>query len=206
MDQYQLTMIIGGILFFLLFFTIGTFYYPGGSNFDIHSYGYRWNYNYWCELLGEYAKNGQHNDARPFGLVGMVSLAFGVSCFWYFIPKKIFKEGWTLSIISTSGMISMVLSSFIFTSYHDEVIYGAVFSGSIAFILLFYGLHKTGRKLLFAAGIFCLFLILLNCFIYLTNLGINFLPSLQKLTFLLTLVWISTISYLFSTRNHSGLL
>ena len=200
-DRYRLTMIIGGIALFIIFFFIGTFFYPGGSNFDVHTSGYRWNYNYWCELLGEYAKNGQPNEARPFGFVGMISLAFGVSCFWYFIPKKIFQEGTLRHISSFAGVLSMILSAFIFTDLHDEVIYAAVISGTLSFVTLFYGLFKLGKRGLFYAGIFCLSLILLNCFIYLTEIGIGYLPSLQKFTFLLTLLWISRISFVLSTST-----
>jgi hypothetical protein len=196
-------IILGGILVFILFYFIGTFFYPGGSNFNSNTIGYKWNYNYWCELLGEYAKNGEPNNARPFGFIGMLGLAFGVSSFWYFIPEKILEDDFTMRLTSVTGIVSMILSAFIFTNLHDIVIYGAVVSGSIAFILLFYGIYKSHKRILFFSGLFCLLLIMINCFIYLTNLGIDHLPSLQKFTFLATLLWISRISFIFSTLNKN---
>lgn len=192
---YELGAIVVGILLFVLFFVLAAINYPGGSNFDPNSVGYKWNLNYWCELLGNYSKSGIPNTARPYGFVGMVSLAIGVTTFWYAVPKKIHTNQLLASINSISGILSMFFSAFIFTSMHDLVIYSAVFCGSISFVLIFFGIFKSGSRLHFLSGTICLGLILSNCFIYITNIGINHLPSLQKITFLLTLSWIVLISF-----------
>jgi hypothetical protein len=97
----------------------------------------------------------------------------------------------------------MFFSAFIFTSLHDLVIYCSVLFGSISFILLFFGIYSIGSKIHVAGGVICLFLIMANCFIYLTELGINHLPSLQKLTFLFTLSWIVLISFIYLRRHES---
>ena len=203
LNSFQLGMILSGILLFILFFATGTLYYPGGSNFDAHTQGYRWNYNYWCELLGEYAKNGEPNRARPFGFAGMISLSVGVACFWLFVPRSLFKAGIIRNLTTWMGVCSMILASLIFTDLHDLVIYGAVVSGTIAFSLLFRELYRSKKKWLFATGIFCLSLILLNCFIYITNIWIGYLPSLQKMTFLLMLLWIIILCWGLRSSNKN---
>lgn len=193
--------IVVGILLFVIFFTLAAINYPGGSNFDSTSIGYKWNLNYWCELLGDYSKSGVPNTARPYGFVGMVTLALGVSTFWYSVPKIIFRNKLIASITSIAGILSMFFSAFIFTPLHDLVIYSAVICGSVSFVLLFYGILKTGSKLHFVSGVICLLMIISNCFIYITEIGIIHLPSLQKITFLLTLTWIVLISFHY-LRNY----
>jgi hypothetical protein len=200
-QRYQLVAIVAGILFFVVFFVIAALNYPGGSNFDPYSIGYKWNLNYWCELLGDYSKSGVPNTARPYGFVGMVSLALGVSTFWYAVPKKFHQNHLTGFITSVAGILSMFFSAFIFTPLHDLVIYCAVLCGSLSFVLLFYGIYRTGSKLHFLSGVICLIMIIANCFIYITELGIDHLPSLQKITFLLTLSWIVLISFHY-LRKH----
>lgn len=200
-ERIELIAIISGIFLFVVFFVLAALHYPGGSNFDATSVGYKWNLNYWCELLGDYSKSGVPNTARSYGFVGMISLALGVSTFWYALPKVIFHHKKLGSITSISGILSMFFSAFIFTTLHDLVIYCSVLFGSISFILLFFGIYKTGSKIHVASGAICLLMIILNCFIYISEIGLIHLPSLQKITFLLTLTWIVLISYHYLNRE-----
>lgn len=201
--RYELVAIVTGILLFVVFFILAAMHYPGGSNYDTSSIGYKWNLNYWCELLGDYSKSGVPNTARPYGFVGMVTLALGVSTFWYAVPKRIHRNKLVASITSVAGILSMFFSAFIFTPLHDLVIFSAVLCGSVSFILLFYGILKTGSKIHFFSGVICLLMIITNCFIYITEIGINHLPSLQKITFLFTLSWIVLIGFHY-LRNHES--
>jgi hypothetical protein len=90
--------------------------------------------------------------------------------------------------------MSMFLSSFIFTIYHDLFIFGSVITGSVALFFLFRELWKRERFIQFATGITFLIMIFINCFIYLTEIGENALPLLQKLTFIYSLSWIVYMS------------
>ena len=74
---------IGGIVLFTVFYLLAAHYYPGGSNADLHELGFSWRNNYWCELLGENAKNGEANAGRIFGLLGMIILSISISIFWW---------------------------------------------------------------------------------------------------------------------------
>jgi hypothetical protein len=183
-----------GIIFFFIFYLIATLFYPGGSNFDPYENGFNWETNYWCELLYDYSKNGHINTARPYALAAMLSLTISVGYFWSAYPQLLTASQKLTNIIRWSGMVSMVLSSFIFTNFHDGLIYLSVISGSIAYTGLIYILFRCGHSIRAIFGTICLILILLNSFIYIVESGIEYLPIIQKITFLITLCWIFSLS------------
>ena len=191
--HYWPIITFSGIILFILFYFIASLYYPGGSNFNQHQSGFKWTSNYWCELLGYNAKNGQHNTARPFGLSGMVILSISTSFFWINLPQMIPMKNWMNGTLQFSGTLSMVFAMFIFTHYHDFFIFMAVISGSLAFSLTILGLYKNHFKGFLYLCILCLFLILLNNLIYLSGLYIEALPIIQKFTFVIVLLWICLI-------------
>lgn len=185
---------VSGIIVFVLLYFLAAYYYPGGSNFDAHQVGFKWSTNYWCELLGFNAKNGQHNSARPIGLSGMVILSIAISIFWFNIPKLIPQKKWMNTLLSFSGILSMICSAFIFSHFHDLFIYLAVLFGTIAFGLTLNGLHKNQMTVFYIYGIVCLLLILINNAIYLTDYFILYLPWIQKITFFAVFLWICLLS------------
>jgi hypothetical protein len=193
-----------GISTFILFFVIAASHYPGGSNFDPSSIGYSWKENFWCELLGHSAKNSMPNAARPYALTGMIGLSIGVSSFWYLITQGLFPNKALNLVTRAFGIISMFLSSFIFTIYHDLFIFGSVITGSFAFFLLFRQFWQRSQYLFFISGMTFMIMILANCFIYLTDIGETVLPSLQKLTFLYTLFWIVYMSINHKKIRHES--
>jgi hypothetical protein len=182
---------IGGILLFVVFFLLAAAHYPGGSNANLHEIGFNWMNNYWCELLGENAKNGLRNLARPYAMTGMIILSISVSIFWWNIPTIVFeKSGLIRDIMRYCGIFSMFFSALIFTDWHDGIIYAAVITGAVSFTLLFYELFRNKRDFLSYFGVVCLGLIFMNCIIYVSNYGIEYLPLIQKFTFAITLFWI----------------
>lgn len=197
-------LILAGISIFILFFMIAAAHYPGGSNFNSTSVGYSWKENFWCELLGQSAKNSMPNSSRPYALTGMICLSVGVSAFWWLVTQDLFRNRSIKLAVRSFGILSMILSSFIFSHYHDLFIFGSVISGSIAFIFLFNELWKRNKIIPFTSGITFLVLIFINCFIYLTGFGELWLPSLQKLTFLYTLIWISYISISYNQLRYES--
>jgi hypothetical protein len=198
--QYWPIITILGIILFIIFYFIAALYYPGGSNFNQHQAGFNWYTNYWCELLGYNAKNGQHNTARPFGLSGMIILSISTSFFWINLPKMIPLKNWMNGVLQFSGTLSMVFALFIFTHYHDFFIFMAVISGSTAFSLTILGLYENHFKGFLYLCIICLLLILMNNVIYLSGIYIEALPIIQKLTFLIVLLWICLICIRFISR------
>lgn len=183
-----------GILVFLILYIIAAFYYPGGSDINNTAQGFSIAHNYWCDLLAKGAKNGQLNPARPIAILAMTTLCTALSIFWYLLPRLLNTGKHHYHIVSFSGIISMLLAIFIFSNYHDLIISGAVFFGITALTGTYIALYKSKSYKIFLFGIFCLFLILLNAFIYYTNWWIITLPLLQKITFLLYLLWIIFIN------------
>ncbi len=193
---------IGGILLFMVFYLLAAYKYPGGSTVSVNDHGFSWRNNYWCELLGENAKNGDANTGRAYGLLGMIVLSISISIFWWNIPSIVYERSKAIrGFMRYCGMLSMVFASLIFTNWHDGIIYVAVISGTIAFTLLFYELFRNKRDFLSYFGIVCLAFIFANCIIYVSNFGIDFLPLLQKITFVITLSWI--ILVILQLKKHA---
>ncbi len=183
-----------GIGLFLIFYIVAAFYYPGGSDVNKTAQGFSIIHNYWCDLLAKGAKNGQLNPAQPIAIAAMIVLCTSLSVFWYLLPKLLKTGSHHYNMVQFSGIMSMLLSIFIFSNYHDFIIIAAVFLGVIALTGTYIALYRSKAFRLFLFGIFCLLLILLNAYIYYTRHLILALPLLQKITFLSYLLWVAFIN------------
>ena len=181
-----------GILVFVFLYVVATFYYPGGSNVDKTTTGFDWLNNYWCDLTGQFAKNGETNSARPIALTAMMILCSSLVVFWFYVPR-LFSDNKFNQIIRYAGMTSMTIVVFLFTAFHDTVINIAGTFGIAALTGVFIGLYKNNLTKLFGYGAFCLGLMLFNYFIYKTSFLLALLPIIQKATFILFLLWICLI-------------
>jgi hypothetical protein len=193
-----------GLLLFCVFFILGAAHYPGGSNANAQAIGYDWSTNYWSELLGENAKNGKVNAARPYGFAGMFIFASTMSLFWYKIPNGLQLPLMQKKILQLTGVSSMVSSVFIFGQAHDVLITFAVTFGSIAFFLTLIGLWRNKNWQLFGFCLVCLMLILLNTAIYLSDWMISILPVLQKITFSTGIIWTGITAWGCSVSEKQG--
>ncbi|MBL0334342.1 MAG: hypothetical protein IPP73_03145 [Chitinophagaceae bacterium] len=182
------------ILLFIALYIIATFHYPGGSQADIHSPGFSWKNNYWCNLLNEKAINGETNNARPYALVGMSILCVGLILFWWMFSAAVVKNKWWKKLIPATGTLAMTGAFFSFTSLHDLVINLASACGLIALTGTLAGLYKQQWHLLFRWGLLNIFLVLLNNLFYYTPSLISYLPVIQKISFGVFLLWFSMIS------------
>ena len=190
-----------GILIFALLYVVATFYYPGGSSADKTTTGFDWLNNYWCDLTGQLAKNGETNSARPIALTAMIILCSTLAVFWFYVPR-LFSDNKFNQVIRYAGMTSMTVAVFLFTDFHDTVINVAGTLGIAALTGVFIGLYKNNLAKLFGYGVFCLGLMLFNFFIYETSILLSFLPIIQKATFVLFLMWICLIDiYLYRTTK-----
>lgn len=179
-----------GICLFVLFYYISASFYPGGSWADKNAAGFSWLNNYFCDLLDEKAKNGQYNSARPVAVISWLVLCLTLSVFWYLIPKLLLISAKAKRIIQFCGIGAMFTASFLFTSLHDIVTHLSGLFGFIALGVTFSGLYKSRFTSFFYTGLFCMVLMGLNYYIMLGNVFSNHLPVIQKITFLLVLLWI----------------
>ena len=182
-----------GITLFVVLYIVAANYYPGGSNENRMKEGFDWIHNYWCDLLAENAKNGKYNSGRGFALTGMVILFSSIAVFWYYLPQFFHERKLNTFIIRYTGSLAMFILIFIFTQFHDGVIGIGSTISAIPMAATLRELRKHQLKTLYFLGWFCIFLILLNFFIYITNRFIVFLPLLQKITLVFFLLWILII-------------
>ena len=187
-------MPIFGTIIFIFLYILATQFYPGGSQVDQNSIGFSWINNYWCNLLNETAINGKINSARPIALTGMVILCLTLSAFWFLFPRNLNIRKSTKNIIQISGILSMIIAMFIFTKYHDIITNLASLFGVIALIGAFIILYKIKWNGLFRYGIFNLFIVVINNYVYYNKELITYLPIIQKLSFVSFLIWICFIS------------
>ena len=190
---YALLLPVAGTVLFLLLYCLSAYNYPGGSQADNHSKGFSWLHNYWCNLLNEKSINGNLNPGRPYAIAGMLVLCLSLGWFWYcfafYVPLKIAQR----NAMQLSGVLSMCIAFFIFTSLHTVIINIAGAIAVVALVFTFIGLNKMKWRKLFVFGLINLVLVILNNCLYYGG-GLRYLPVVQKITFLLFLLWISAIS------------
>ena len=190
---FWLLLPVAGSLLFVVLYALAAQRYPGGSQFDPTTLGFSWTQNYWCNLLNEKALNGQMNPARPIALAAMGVLGASLALFWALFPRHAgFSKTGRLAV-QLSGAVSMGLGLFIFTDFHDVLINVASLCGLVALIGTFIGLWKLGYKRLLWLGLFNGLLVALNNALYYSDLR-QYLPIVQKITFLTFLLWICLIA------------
>jgi hypothetical protein len=195
MDRRRMILLfpVIGIAIFVILYLLATRYYPGGSQADRTSVGFSWANNYWCNLLDKKAINGSENISRPIAMMGMLVLLLSLSVFFYVVPyySEINDRLKRMTIFSGITCVATVL--FLETGYHDLVlniagVFGFIAFGGIVSIMLkmkWYGLAL--------AGFINLFLVAINNLLYYNPDWIQFLPTVQKITFLSFLIWISSV-------------
>mgnify|MGYP001161948235 FL=1 len=188
-----LTPCIGILLFVILYF-VATLYYPGGSQFDTNAVGFSWTDNYWCNLLNDFALNGQKNMAKPIALTAMLILCMSLAYFWWQFPKYTHLGKYYAYGIQISGTLAMTIGLLLFTKIdHDLVTNLASLFGLLATTGTFLGLYKNGWKTLLYFGLLNIMLIVANNILYYNKDWIFYLPVVQKITFITFLIWICCI-------------
>lgn len=183
-----------GICLFGILYGMAACQYPGGSNFDQTATGFSWQHNYWCDLLGNTGKNGAINHARSTALLAMVILGGSLSIFWFLLPSLYPTKNRYVQLSQWAGGLSMGIILFIGTPYHDLVMNVAGGFGLIALVATFLGLYQSRFFKLILFGLFCIVLVGLNNYIYYSHQYILYLPVIQKITFVLFLLWIVLIN------------
>ena len=191
-----------GILAFFILYIVATFYYSGGSQQDMHSIGFSWLHNYWCNLLNDKAINGEVNNAQPIAFVAMIILLLTIVLFWLFIPPYFFPNYRVRLSVQFLGITGISLGFFVFTHFHDFIINVATSFSIIAFIFLMNKLYKIREKRLFYFGLLNFVLIIINNYCYYVPGKILYLPVIQKFTFLSFLTWMATISISVNKKQH----
>lgn len=184
-----------GILCFVLLYLYATTLYPGGSQANANAEGFDWVHNYWCNLMNEKARNGLVNPAQPFSVLALFILCLSLMVFFiqfaeFFTENKRWKR-----ILQFSGVSSMLCGMFLFTSLHDLMTLLSSFFGLFVIIGIIKTVYKSALSHYKRTGIVCILLLGLNNCIYYTSQWIEWLPLLQKITFLLVLSWVLGLNH-----------
>jgi hypothetical protein len=194
---------VWGILLFMLLYVVAALLYPGGSDADKTTTGFSWQNNYWCELMASYAQNGKPNTARPVAILAMIVLAVSLIIFWNNIAGLFAYPKSSSRVTQYCGTGSMLVLPFLFTGLHDPVINIAGLLGCIAIISLLTNLYKHKMHLPFYMGIFCLLLCGINNYVYYSKDLLHSLPVIQKISFLIFLLWFILLSVKLYQKTNS---
>lgn len=186
---YLMLFPLAGIGLFAFFYALSALNYPGGSwNFTDRT-GFSFWHNYLCDLLDDYAINGEVNTARFFARAALGILCISLFLIWFSLPKLFTIKSINLTIMRLSGLLSLVVTLFLASGTHDLILRIAGIFGGVAVITCLVELYKIRYYKLLKLGVFCLIVFFVNYFIYETSYYIKILPVLQKITFISFIVW-----------------
>jgi hypothetical protein len=187
-------LLIGTMLSITLF-TISATYYSGGSQKDKNAFGYDWQHNYLCNLVSEKAVNGADNTpTRVLAIAGMLCLCVSLSLFFVRFADKI-PVVKSANIIKFGGIGSMIFGFFVFTPYHNLM---TTLSSIAALVALFYMviyIFKSKRPIFKWLSVSCLAVLYVNNYVYYSQNFLEYLPVLQKISFVMVLALILGLDY-----------
>ena len=178
-----------GIGLFLVCYIVAASNYPGGSWMFPDADGFSFQHNYLCDLLDEYAINGELNAARFYARTSLGSLCISLLLIWFYLPKLFHPKSVNQAIMRITGIVSLATIMLLNPNTHDGTVRVAGIFGVLALISCFIELFKARYYCLFGLGILCLVVFLFNYYSYETGSFIEFLPLIQKITFILFLTW-----------------
>lgn len=195
-----------GICLFVILFMIATLQYTSGLETPASDLGFNFKENYLCDLLDNNTLDGAINPAHLTARIALIIICFSLILFWYELPKLFPTKSKTLTIMRTTGILSMIILLFLATGNHDVIVRVSGVFGLFAVISNLIELYKARLIWLFLFGLFFLVLFLTNYYIYETGILLERLPLIQKITFVICLSWfalLNSILYLRLKHSHS---
>lgn len=186
--------ILLGLLAALLLLAVAAAHYPGGSYWDAHSVGYDWTTNYLCNLFSERAVNGVANPGRPWAIAGMLLLCISFGVFFVRFSRRIPSKS-ASAVIAYGGVSAMLFAFLVVTPYHDPMVSIASFLSLLTLFYVFVYIMKSKRLVFKLLTITCLLIFYVNNYIYYTQHFLKLLPILQKVSFLIGVIWMLGLEY-----------
>ena len=190
---YILILPLLGMGLFLVLYVIAAINYPGGSRIDTNQIGFSFYNNYLCDLLDDFAINGELNIARFFARAALGLLCASLMLLWYHLPKLFSVTSINRTIMRLSGLVSLFITLFLASGTHDLILRIAGVFGIIAVFTASIELYKSQLYKLMFFGILCLCIFFANYYIYETGIYIELLPLIQKITFIAFIIWFATL-------------
>jgi len=190
-----------GCCLFLLLISIASINYPGGTEIDMTTDGYSWEQNYLCDVVSDVSLSEQPHQYHRAGLAAMICLCGSIAMFFFFFTDWMSVEGKWKGIIRWMGLISMICAMLIFTDLHNTMIAISSIMALPALIGLFVILYQKREMKFIWIGVFIGILLFMNNYIYYTDIWIEALPQLQKITCLILVTWLVTMNLNFIDRK-----
>ena len=184
-----------GILIFVGFYLYSATLYPGGSQVNLNSIGYDWVNNYWCDLMNKYGVNGQVNQARIYSITAMIILCMSLTIFFIQFAQTFAQNPFWKFTIKIGGVLAMFFAVLISTKYHDLMASLSSVFGVFVVVGIVWEVYKSKLNLFKIGGVVCIMLLGVNNYIYYSRNGIEYLPLIQKMTFVAILLWIIGLNY-----------
>jgi len=168
--------------------------YPGGTDLQTDTVGYRWGENFLCALFSPQALNGAENAARPLAIGALLLLCVSLG-FVFFVISRSTSSRWHRSAIEIGGIGTAVYSMFVATPIHNLVIsIGFVFA-LVAFVAVAHLMWVERRRGLLAFGVVVLVLKGASAVSYYGDVCYDWLPLLQKVGVVVGLGWVLGVYY-----------
>lgn len=149
--------------------------------------GFNFYTDYWCDLYKAKTPTGKTNPATLYAKLATIIGALSLIFFWLAIPGYFMKSLMKKTIAQTCGIAALVAASLLFTSFHDLVIPLGSGLGVVAIFLLMSSLRKW--KTLYRLGFSVIVLAFVCNSIMYTRIADLYLPVLQKIAFIVTVIW-----------------
>jgi len=179
-----------GIGVYFILFTYSASQYPGGSRIYPECIRFDWIHNYWCDLMAKQSYNGLHNQARPSAVAAWIIVCLSILCIFIKAVRQFYPTGKWHTVFKTTSFLSVIIGILSFTEYHDLVVAVCFPFGAITAIALTAGLLKSNMTALKYSIWFPLVLLSASFYSYFTNTGLQYLGVLQKVTLLITMLWL----------------
>lgn len=188
--------ILIGIITGTFLLVLATFHYPGGTYENVNSEGYDWANNYISNLLRPLAVNGTENAARPYAILGVLFLTASFGVFFVKFSNRIKIKSASL-VIKYLGVLATILGFItVVPSMHDIM----VTTSSILTLLIFFYITvmviKSKLILMKVLSIIFLLTFYFGAYMYFTRSHLEFMPMMQKIIFVMKIVWILSLEYL----------
>ena len=182
-----------GITISVCLLLIAAMVYPGGSLFDKNAAGFDWSKNFISNLFEAKAVNGSDNPSRIWADAGMISLSVSFALFFVEFSKKIPAKG-AARVIKYLGAGGMLFTFLIVTPLHDIMVTTAstLFLVSMFYITVF--ILKSRLHLFKFLCVICLLIFYYTLYLYGSG-NFVFLPVMQKITFVSTMILILGLEY-----------
>ena len=132
-----------GMCLFVILFLVATLQFTTGLETSASGLGFNFKENYLCDLLDNNTLEGTLNPAHITARIALIIICFSLILFWYELPKLFPVKSKTLTIMQTTGILSMVILLFLATGNHDIIIRISGVFGLFAVISILIELYKA---------------------------------------------------------------